>query len=426
MNKRKFKLASSTAIIAFAALQALPMAVAQTSPAAEEDDRRDVVVVTASRREENVQDIPLNIAAVGDAQIEAQGFDELADVLAYVPGINVVDRGGRQGNPIIVRGLNADGLGSGDGNNDGGGTVATYLGEVPVFLDLKLNDLERVEVLLGPQGTLYGAGTLGGAIRYIPKKPDFDGDTLDVRTEISQYSEAEDLSYEAGLTFNKAFAPNFAIRGSIDYEKDSGFTDYPFVVRQIPASPTPIQTSATRPPSQPIPYRSVEDADSEEILVGPHRRTLGADWNGWMARSPITIQDADIEGRTPHQPASAAYSPTSASTNNTKRVLEPNKIKNELLALEVTADLGFAELTSATGYSAGTTDDGQRDQTDLLISLEYSYEAFPTFTAYTHELGEEEARHQRGRSASSRQTEGPLSWIVGAFYNESEVGRVFG
>ena len=82
--------------------------------------RAQTITVTATRRAESVQDIPLNIAAVGGEQIEEQGFDELADVLAYVPGINVVDRGGRQGNPIIVRGLNADGLGSGDGNNNGG------------------------------------------------------------------------------------------------------------------------------------------------------------------------------------------------------------------------------------------------------------------------------------------------------------------
>ena len=163
---------------------------AQEEPSSDSELRAQTITVTATRRAESVQDIPLNIAALGGEQIEEQGFDELADVLAYVPGINVVDRGGRQGNPVIVRGLNAAGLGSGDGNNDGGGTVATYLGEIPLVVDLKLIDLQRVEVLLGPQGTLYGAGTLGGAIRYIPNKPDFDGDLLEVRSEFSKYSEA--------------------------------------------------------------------------------------------------------------------------------------------------------------------------------------------------------------------------------------------
>lgn len=157
---------------------AIAMSVA--TPAASQEaaeEAIDTIMVTATRRSASVQEVPLNIAAVGGSQIEEQGFTELSDLLPFVPGINVVDKGGRQGNPIIVRGLNAESLGSGDGNNDGGGTVATYLGELPVFLDLKLNDLERVEVLLGPQGTLYGAGTLGGAIRYIPKKPDFTGDS---------------------------------------------------------------------------------------------------------------------------------------------------------------------------------------------------------------------------------------------------------
>lgn len=409
MSRKHLLFSASAAVLA--STLTLPSYAQDAADEADSELRITAVTVTATRRAESVQDIPLNIAAVGDAQIEEQGFDELADVLAYVPGINVVDRGGRQGNPIIVRGLNADGLGSGDGNNDGGGTVATYIGEVPVFLDLKLNDLERVEVLLGPQGTLYGAGTLGGAIRYIPKKPDFGGDTLDVRTEISQYSEADDISYEAGFTFNKAFSPNFAVRGSIDFENDSGFTDYPFVVREIGVSdPDP---DFSDPADVAANTRRVNDADGEEVLSA----RLAARWQptDWLDGTlTYYLQQSDIEGR-----RGASQQPTvpTGQYELAKRVEEPNEITNQLLALEVVADLGFAELTSATGYSR-FNDNGQRDQSDLLITLEYSYEAFPTFTSFTHEKGMEERINQELRLVST--SEGPFNWIVGAFYNELE------
>jgi iron complex outermembrane recepter protein len=409
MSRNNLLLTASAAVLVSSI--ALSASAQEATDSADSELRVEAVTVTATRRAESVQDIPLNIAAVGSAQIEEQGFDELADVLAYVPGINVVDRGGRQGNPIIVRGLNADGLGSGDGNNDGGGTVATYIGEVPVFLDLKLNDLERVEVLLGPQGTLYGAGTLGGAIRYIPKKPDFAGDTLDLRLEASQYSEADSLSYDTGFTFNKAITSNFAVRGSLDFENDSGFTDYPFVVRQIGVSdPDP---DFSDPAAVAANTYRITDADSEEVLSG----RLAARWQPteWLDGTlTYYLQKSDIGGR-----RGVSQQPTvpTGDYELAKRVPEPNEITNQLLALEVVADLGFAELTSATGYSR-FNDDGQRDQTDLLITLEYSYEAFPTFTAYTHEKGKEERINQELRLVSK--TEGPLNWIVGAFYNQFE------
>lgn len=404
---RKYLLLSASAAV---------MATGLVLPASAQEDTEDelrveAVTVTATRRAESVQDIPLNIAAVGDQQIEEQGFDELADVLAYVPGINIVDRGARQGNPLIVRGLNADGLGSGDGNNNGGGTVATYIGEVPVYLDLKLNDLERVEVLLGPQGTLYGAGTLGGAIRYIPKKPDFAGDTFEVRTELYQYSEADDFSYDTGATFNKALAPNFAIRGSIDFENDSGFIDYPFVVREIGVSdPDP---DFSDPADVAANLRRITDADSEETISA----RLAARWEPlpWLDTTlTYYLQQSDIGGR---RGSSARSTVPAGDYELAKRVEEPNEITNQLLALEVVADLGFAELTSATGYSR-YNDVGQRDQTDLLITLEYSYEAFPTFTSFTREKGREARINQELRLVST--TEGPLSWIVGAFYNQFE------
>lgn len=403
---QKMRLLRTSCLIAFAAAS-LPTAWAQ-GPAAPED-QSDVVIITATRREETVQTAPINIAAVGQAQIEEQGFTELADVLAYVPGINIVDNGGRQGNPIIVRGLNADPLGSGDGNNDGGGTVATYIGEIPVYVDLKLNDMQRVEVLLGPQGTLYGAGTLGGAIRYIPNRPDFSGDSLSVRAEGYQYAEASNVSTNVGFTFNKAFGDTFAIRGSLDQLTDTGFIDQPFLVRQIGVSdPDP---DFNDPVAVAANLRKAKDVDSEDVLSGRiAARWAPLDWlDGTLT---YYYQDSDIGGR---RLSSARSTAPAGQFESGTRVPEPNKVKNELLALEVTADLGFAELTSATGFSK-FKDDGQRDQTDLLISLDYSYESFPTFAAFTHEVDEEERVNQEIRLVSK--TEGPLSWIIGGFYNE--------
>lgn len=406
---QKSRLLGTTAIITLTLVGGAiaPSALAQQAPAAE--TRSDVVVVTATRRAEDVQDTPLNIAAVGGEQIEEQGFGELADILAYVPGINVVDRGGRQGNPIVVRGLNADPIGSGDGNNDGGGTVATYLGEIPVFVDLKLNDMERVEVLLGPQGTLYGAGTLGGAIRYIPNRPNFTSDLLSIRAEAFQYEEAESLSSDYGFTFNKVITNNFAVRGSLDMSNDSGFIDYPFVVQRVGVSdPDPNFNNPTQVAAN---LRRIEDADSEETLSG----RIAARWapTSWLDGTlTYYYQDADIGGR---RVSSARSTVPAGKYEAGLRVPEPNEITNELLALEVTADLGFAELTSATGFSK-YSEDGQRDQTDLLISLEYSYESFPSFTAFTNEQGEEERFNEEIRLVSTHG--GPFNWIVGGFYNE--------
>ena len=413
MKPSLMKHVSLAALAGSVAFAAVAQETDPAAPSADSELRAQTITVTATRRAGDVQDIPLNIAAVGAAQIEEQGFDELADVLAFVPGINVVDRGGRQGNPIVVRGLNADPIGSGDGNNDGGGTVATYLGEIPVFVDLKLNDLERVEVLLGPQGTLYGAGTLGGAIRYIPNKPKFDKQEYQVRAEISQYSESDNLNYETGITFNLPLAENFAIRGSIDYERDGGFIDQPFLVNQIGVSKA--DPDFTDPADVAANLHLAKDVDKEKTTSG----RIAARWEpvSWLDGTlTYYFQNADIGGRRISSAKSSLPVPV-GEYESAMRVREPNKIDNDLLALEVTADLGFAELTSASGWSS-FEDDGQRDQTDLLIGLEYSYEAFPSFTAYTREVGEEERFNQEIRLVST--TEGPLNWIVGGYYNKSK------
>ncbi len=405
-SKRRLMQSSSAAIVTFATLQCFSVAAAQTQPAA--DEKRDVVIVTATRRDESVQDTPINISAVGAAELEEQGASELSDVLALVPGISAVDQGPRAGNPVIARGLNADPIGAEEGVSDGGGTVATYVGEIPVYVDLKLDDLERIEVLLGPQGTLYGAGTLGGAIRYIPKKPEFSGDTLEVRSEVYGYSEASSASYDVGFTFNKTLGDTLALRGTLGRLSDSGFIDYPFVVKEIGVSePDPDFASAAARAAN---FAPAEDANGQDMTYG----RIALRWTPmeWLDGTlTYYYQQQDIEGRT----ISSKRSTVPAGEYEAgQRVLEPNDRKQELLALEVTADLGFAELTSATGYGR-YEEHGQRDQTDLLITLEYSYEAFPEFAAYTREDAKDEFVNQEIRLVSK--TPGPLQWIVGAFYN---------
>ena len=408
-----------SSVSAVAALSLLPVGVAQDNSAEEETEaRQETVIITATRRAESVQDVPLNIAAVGADQIEQQGFTELADTLAYVPGINVIDSGPRQDNPIIVRGLNANPIG-GSGSAGGGGTVATYLGEVPLFIDLKLNDMERVEVLLGPQGTLYGAGTLAGAIRFIPKRPDFGGDTFEVRADAYKYSESGNFSTDVGFTFNKQFGDTFAIRGSLDALDDRGFVDQPFLLREPGVSnPDP---DFSDPEAVDANLRSATGTDTERAISG----RIAARWTptDWLDGTlTYYYQNVDVGSRRISSQR-AVYDDaderifTAGPFENAKRVPEPNDITSDLISLELIADLGFAELTSATGYST-FENDGQRDQNDLLVSLEYGYESFPAFAGITRELGEEETLTQEVRLVSSHG--GPIDWIVGGFYSQYE------
>lgn len=134
----------------------------------------------------------------------------------------------------------------------------------------------------------------------------------------------------------------------------------------------------------------------------------------WMdATLTYYYQDMEVGGRTMN--SDKAFN--TGDYVSGKRVVEPNDRENQLLALEMTFDLGFAELTSATGITR-YEEEGQRDQNDLLITLEYSYEAFPSFTAFTAEEQEDDRINQEFRLVSTH--DGPHSWILGAFYNKLE------
>jgi outer membrane receptor protein involved in Fe transport len=128
------------------------------------------IVVTATKRESTVQSTPISITAVSGADIEARGFVDFDTLARSIPGVSMQTSGPGQ-TSFEMRGVAAIG-----GNSP---TVGFYLDDTPLtgsdnsfsVIDPNLYDLNRIEVLRGPQGTLYGAGSMGGTIKLIPNAP---------------------------------------------------------------------------------------------------------------------------------------------------------------------------------------------------------------------------------------------------------------
>ncbi len=395
----------------------------------------EAVVVTATRMEEPLQQVPMSIAAVTGADIERRAIENLTELARWTPGLTVVDQGARGSNAIIARGLNTDSLNGSEftGNNYNNG-VATYLGDIPLAIDLRLHDIERVEVLLGPQGTLYGAGTLAGAVRYLPRPPDTERRTLEVRGDLFALAHGGAPGSDAGLTFNLPLvARRLALRGSIDRYGNPGFIDYDYLLR-TPGVSEP-EPDLTDPEAVAANLRREPDANTEETVSA----RLSLLWQATPELSALFayhLQDQQTGARQVNHARSFDTGRYVAA----HRYLEPNDRKNQLWSLELTWAPRWAELTTAVGYSRYTAQ-GQRDQTDLLIQafgigglLPGTFPAldsaraldpgvtaldltsrFRSFSAYTREDSREERFNWETRLVSTG--DGPWRWVGGAFFN---------
>src|SRR3954467_8624376 len=164
--------------ISVALASAAHAAFAADAPADDEQPSAGIteVVVTAQRRSQSVQDVPITVQAVTGAQLKELGVQSFNDLMKYTPNVTFSGNGPGTGN-IFLRGLG----GSGSGNQSQSTTapfpnVALYLDDQGMQFparnnDVYLADMERVEVLEGPQGTLFGGGAQAGAVRYITNKP---------------------------------------------------------------------------------------------------------------------------------------------------------------------------------------------------------------------------------------------------------------
>jgi iron complex outermembrane receptor protein len=401
-----------TAAVAAALGLAAPVGDAFAQPVGDDGTVLEEIIVTATRREANVQDVPFNMVALGPEALADLRINNLAEFTRAVPGLYVPNQGPRSSNLLTVRGLNVSSLSDAIANGNGtGGTVATYLGDIPLFVDLQMIDVERVEALLGPQGTLYGAGTLAGAIRYLPNRPDPAGFAASAGGRFYSINESDGMGTDVWGVVNVPLVEDrVALRVAAGYVNDPGFIDYNYIVREPGVSnPDP---DFGDPADVAANLRTQKDVDTEETFTG----RVGLFWqvtDAVDANLTYYYQDQQVGGRTVnHDRAFGTGRYVAAS-----RFLEPTDKTNHLLALELKWDLGFAELTSATGASKFESF-GKRDQTDFLMDLDYGYEDFPQFAAYAIDELKEKTFNQELRLVS--QGTQKWNWIAGAFYNRYE------
>ncbi|CAN5311223.1 TonB-dependent receptor [soil metagenome] len=182
------------------------------------------IVVTANRRPEFPQRAPSALSALSGRQLESARVEDITDLTSLTAGMTVTNLGpGR--NKIFLRGM-SDGAFTGLTQS----TVALYLDFVPITYnapdpDLKLLDIDRIEILRGPQGTLYGTGPIGGVVRVVPRRPVFDASTWDLLTTQSMTRSGGVNSDYAATANLPLFGGRLAARASVYTETFSGYID---------------------------------------------------------------------------------------------------------------------------------------------------------------------------------------------------------
>ena len=440
------------------------------------------VIVTATRRAQSIQDVPYNISAVSAETLEDAGVARLGDIARFVPGIAFVDQGPvsrGNNNNFVLRGINASAAINDRSNGSTSvATVSTYLGETPMFFTMTLKDMERVEVLRGPQGTLYGSGAVGGTIRFIPKNPDLQGGfSTEIDAHVSTTEDSDELNYGTDVIVNLPVNDSFGLRLAGGYEQQGGFIDGLGIVRKDPAN-----RAATPVPGDDLfggydlldRQEDINDSDDwwiratalweindniQAVVRYQHEETEqdNQQWSsGGFAGGAIDSSTALVSGNInanvggcPHAPGeqvntfvqyevpclgpngSTAYpngSTVYPAVGRNEHLLpldEPYEEQLDLVSLELNANLGFATLTSATSYWK-TQEQFERETTGFLESvlvpgasnLAAAYAFFPRLTIIDIHDNETEAVTQEIRLASNWDQR--WDYVAGFYYHDEE------
>jgi outer membrane receptor protein involved in Fe transport len=225
-----------TVLLASTMMTMAPIAAAQDAEPQARSGGVDNIVVTAQKREESIQDVPLSIIALPTEQLEQLEISAFEDYVRYLPSVTFQSTG-PSSTSIYMRGV----VSGGDGNHSASlPSVGVYLDEQPVttilgFLPVHIYDIQRVEALAGPQGTLFGASSQAGTLRIITNKPELGETYGRIDLEGNKVHDGE-YGYQFEGMLNKPVSENAAIRLVAWYKKDAGFIDNVLDSRTFPTS----------------------------------------------------------------------------------------------------------------------------------------------------------------------------------------------
>ena len=390
-----------------AAISAILAAGAQFySPPAAADEIEEIVV-TATRRNQSLSDIPYNISAIGAADIAASGVTDLQGLTHMIPGLVAPDLGPRASNindTLTIRGLNASSVNA-ESQEIAAPLVSTYVDETPLFANLKMTDIARVEVLRGPQGTLYGSGSVGGTVRMIHNEPDPTSTEFDVSTQASHTENAAHPSESIDFIGNLPISDTMAFRASGGYQKLAGFTDA-LSVAVLGPNAQPVLADPGNPLTSPPVFAEQRGVDRSET---------------WYARGALLWKPIDALKMTlsyQHQTdQSDGYSQVRPGYryDQTLYVDQPGSFQTDLGAFDLSYDAGFATVSSSSSYTSQSAF-SQYDLTGLIESLAIYYGNYPRTLSPILDNSTDKTYTEELRVVSKNS--GPWDWVSGAYFSD--------
>jgi iron complex outermembrane recepter protein len=297
---------------------------ADTTPAEETGGPLQEITVTATRHEESLSKVPLSVTALTQDAMDIRGIKDFQDVVHFTPGVQIDNSGT---NNIAIRGIASSG---------GSGTTGIYIDDTPIQIRAlafnpddalpKTFDMDRIEVLRGPQGTLFGAGSEGGTVRYITTQPSLTNNSFYSREEVS-YTQGGSLSYEGGIAAGGPLIDGvLGARLTVWYRRDGGYIDR--------IDPTTLALQE-------------KNANFDQTVLY-RLAAVWAPFDGWTVTPSLYYQDRYRNEGSDYWPLYSNPGKDRFVSADPTRRSDPDRFY--LPALKIEGNLGFARLISNTSY----------------------------------------------------------------------------